>query len=567
MATKKHKKTRKQDDSQVGSTPDCLAFFLRVSLCLFVAICLGSPLTAAPPTVTHFYPPGGQRGTTVEVTAGGTFDRWPVQVWTDDKSISATAGKEKGRLSVDIAADAVPGIHWLRLHDEQGASTLRPFVVGTLPEVVEKEPNDEPGKPQPVASSSIVNGRLEKNGDVDVFAFPLKKGDTLVASIDAHRSLRSPMDGVLQVLSPDGFVVEENNDWDGLDPQVVFAAPKDGTYLIRLFAFPAVPDAGIRLSGGDTFVYRLTLTTGGFADYPVPLAVERKSGAQVAVTGWNIPKDVKTLTAPTAGEWATVFHPTLANSMRVRLESHPCWDTLRPEPSRTGPYTPPFSITGRLETRGKANEIPVAAKKGQALIVRAESRDLGLPVNPVIRVSDAAGKEVARAEPPKINRDSELTFTPPADGVYRVEVRDLHNDVGPRYVYRLRVAPPEPDFELAVVSDRFALAPGKPLDISVTVNRRGGFAKEVELMAEGLPAGVSAIAMPTGKGDGKALTVRVTTDKLGPSGAFKIVGRSKDLTSIVRSARAPLAEFETATTDLWLAVGGEVPPPPPKKKR
>ena len=35
----------------------------------------------------------------------------------------------------------------------------------------------------------------------------------------------------------------------------------------------------------------------------------------------------------------------------------------------------------------------------------------------------------------------------------------------------------------------------------------------------------------------------------------------------MRNARAPLAEFETTTPDLWLAVGGEVPPPPKKKKR
>lgn len=563
MATKRHKNTRNQKERQVSTTPACLAYLFRAFLCLFVANCLGSSLTAAPPTVTHFYPPGGQRGTTVEVTAGGNFDRWPVQVWTDDKSISATAGKEKGKLSVVIAADAVPGVHWLRLHDERGASSLRPFVVGTLPEVLEKEPNDESGKAQPIASSAVVNGRLEKNGDADVFAFPLKKGDTLVASIDAYRSLRSPLDGVLQVLSSEGFVLQENNDWDGLDPQVVFAAPKDGTYLVRLFAFPAVPDAGIRLSGGDAFVYRLTLTTGGFADYPVPLAVERKPGARVAVTGWNIPEVAKTLSVPAStDEWATVFHPTLANPLRVRLENHPCWDTLRPESS-----APPFSITGRLESRVKGNEFPVVAKKGQALTIRVESRELGLPVNPVIRVSDPAGKEIARAEPTKINKDTELTFTPPNDGVFRVDVRDLHNDAGPRFVYRMRIAPSEPDFELAVASDRFALTPGKPLDIAVTVNRRGGFAKDLELAAEGLPAGVSATVVSGGKGDGKILTLRLTTDKVGPSCSSRIIGRSKDLPGVTRTARAPLAEFETTTYDLWLAVGGEVPPPPPKKKR
>src|SRR5690348_1022672 len=103
---------------------------------------------AAPPNVTHLLPSGAKRGTTVEVAAGGTFERWPVKGWTSDKGITLAFGKEKGSVSIGVAADVTPGTHWIRLHDEQGASGLRPFVVGTLPEVVEQEPNDEAIRPQ-----------------------------------------------------------------------------------------------------------------------------------------------------------------------------------------------------------------------------------------------------------------------------------------------------------------------------------------------------------------------------------------------------------------------------------
>jgi hypothetical protein len=90
----------------------------------------------------------------------------------------------------------------------------------------------------------------------------------------------------------------------------------------------------------------------------------------------------------------------------------------------------------------------------------------------------------------------------------------------------------------------------------------------VEVAAEGLPAGVSAtVVRPAGKGDGKTVTLRLTADKPGPPGPFRIAGKAKDQAALVRAARAPLAEFETTTADLWLAVGGQVPPPPPKKKR
>src|SRR5689334_4854473 len=123
---------------------------------------------AAPPTLTYLYPAGAQQGKTVEVAAGGTFARWPVHVWTDRKGVEIKPAKDKGKLTVTSAAWAAPGVCWVRLHDEQGASELRPFILGTLPEVMEKEPNDEPAKPQTLASQPVlINGRLDKAGDVD----------------------------------------------------------------------------------------------------------------------------------------------------------------------------------------------------------------------------------------------------------------------------------------------------------------------------------------------------------------------------------------------------------------
>ena len=117
----------------------------------------------------------------------------------------------------------------------------------------------------------------------------------------------------------------------------------------------------------------------------------------------------------------------------------------------------------------------------------------------MIRVLDAAGKQLARAEPPNINKDSELSFAPPADGTYTVEVRDLNAGGGPRYVYRLRVAPPEPDFELAVAADRFALKPGTPLDIPVTLGRKGGFAKDVDSDGRGAAGRRDGGGRPAGR--------------------------------------------------------------------
>ena len=202
-----------------------------------------SALIAAPPKLDYLFPAGAQRGTTVEITAAGTFGRWPVKAHVEGAGVEVKAAKTSGKLVVTVAKDAEPGVYWIRLYDDEGATTARPFIVGMLPEVMEQEPNDDPKKPQVLPQSSIVvNGRLDKPGDVDTFAVKLTKGQTLVASVEANRILRSPMDGVLQILSADGFVLEQNDDYHGLDPQIAFAVPKDGSYLVRVFAFPSVPD-------------------------------------------------------------------------------------------------------------------------------------------------------------------------------------------------------------------------------------------------------------------------------------------------------------------------------------
>ena len=129
---------------------------------------------------------------------------------------------------------------------------------------------------------------------MDGFAVNLSRGQTLVASVEAARHLGSPMDAVLQVVSTDGFVLAQNDDDVGRDPRIVFEAPAAGTYIVRLFAFPATPDSSIRFAGGSAFVYRLTLTTGGFLDYAFPLAVGRDGPriveAQSAGTSPRIPK-------------------------------------------------------------------------------------------------------------------------------------------------------------------------------------------------------------------------------------------------------------------------------------
>jgi hypothetical protein len=503
----------------------------------------------APPAVAFVHPAGAQRGTSIEVTASGTIDA-NTQFASSDKALSLEPTKTAGKFKLTVAKDAIPGTYWLRAHNAEGASALRPFIVGTLPDVAEQEPNDDYRKAQAVERAAVVvNGKLEKSGDVDCFAVKLKKGETLVASLDAHHALRSPMDAMLQVLSADGFVLEENNDYRGLDPQGAFTAKSDGTYVVRVYAFPATPDSSVRYFGSDACVYRLTLTTGPFADFAFPPGAWPEDPVRpvLQLRGWNIGRDPFEVSSPGDQPLATVFGDKLANAVRIRREPH------RVFTKADKPLAPPFSFGGALTAQRGEARVPIAGKKGQVLSFEVRSRAFDLTVNPVVRLLDKDGKQLTRAEPAKLNADTTVpTFVLPADGAYTVAVSDLYNGGGTaRDCFLLRVLS-EPDYELALTSDRFTIVPGKPTLVPVTVARVRAFADAVEVVADGLPEGAKAEVVKDAK-QPSVITLSLTAEKP-VSGAFRVVGFVKDKPGFSRVARAPVAEFETATANLWLTV-------------
>ena len=75
----------------------------------------------------------------------------------------------------------MPGTRWLRLYDNKGAASPRPFVIGVNPEKTEKEPNDSLKQAETLGSGPItVNGRLQKRGDVDCFVIHMEKESLMI---------------------------------------------------------------------------------------------------------------------------------------------------------------------------------------------------------------------------------------------------------------------------------------------------------------------------------------------------------------------------------------------------
>jgi len=527
--------------------------------CVIAIAAIGGAATllAAPPKCDSLFPAGGQRGQQVDVTAAGSFGNWPVSVWVDRDGVQVEPDKDKGKFKINIA-DGASGVYLIRFHDGEGATQLRPFSVESLPEVMEIEPNDELTAATQIAQSSIVNGRLEKSGDVDGFAIEMKAGQTLVASLDANQTFGSPMDAVLQICSADGFVLAQNDDQRGVDPQIAFVAPRDGSYVARTFAFPLTPNSSIAFAGGSTFIYRLTLTTGGFVDHVFPLSAQPEVSADTLLFGWNLPAGAL-ITQASSSHRDRLFasHPEFASSVQQSLTTYPVV-TAAPDLSQTNPQPIelPAVVTGRIDTDRDEDVFLVTAAKGTKLSIQVESDSLGFLLDPLVQVLDADGKVIGEVDDTNRNRDCLLTQAIPADGPYRVVVRDVHRNGGFRYVYRMTIDEAKPDFALTLATDAYVLTPGKPLEIPVTIERRNGFNGEIEVSAIELPDGVrSEVAKSAAKGDSAKSVKVVLNAEAGPmSAAFRVVGKSAGEGAIERTAEYVIAGTTAEFSAAWLTV-------------
>ncbi|MEZ6113565.1 MAG: PPC domain-containing protein [Pirellulaceae bacterium] len=535
------------------------ANFAATTIVLGAWLLVESSVLAAPPTLNYFYPPGLQRGQTREITASGSFANWPAEVWIDRAGLSVACAADKGKLTVTAADDAEPGVYWLRVRDAEGASSVKPLIVGTLPETDEKEPNNAPNEPQKLAESTVVNGRLEKSGDVDGYAISLAEGDVLVASLVGNAILGSPMDAVLQICDARGFILEQTDDSGGLDPRLTFTATKAGDYTVRTFAFPSTPNSTVNFAGADTFVYRLSITKGPFVDHALPLAFARNAATEVRLSGWNLAGEqaTQTVEAPTEDANAVrVFSPDADGFVDLPVIDGPVLVAAE-DNSLEQPQTiaPPIDVSGRLAAE-QTHAFRFTATKGKKLRLKVLARTLLSPLDAVLLVFDSTGKMLQEIDDVARQRDPELVFTPPADGDYTVAVRDLHRRGGDRFVYRLSVSEVQPDFALSLAADSFVLKAGEPLEIAVTIDRRDGFSEPIEVSVDGLPDGVSAeTATSESKGDSaKSVKLKLTSDKAGATGPIRIVGRTGGDTPQQRVAEFDTTDPRWRLSDAWLTV-------------
>ncbi len=99
----------------------------------------------------------------------------------------------------------------------------------------------------------------------------------------------------------------------------------------------------------------------------------------------------------------------------------------------------PVVVNGTL--RGPERDMfRVAGKAGERRVFEVEARRCGSAVDPVLRILDGAGKQLARSDDsPGTGLDARLDFTFPKDGSYYVEVTDARFSTQAQNFYRLKM--------------------------------------------------------------------------------------------------------------------------------
>ena len=593
------------------STTSTMASFVPLSLALRIGrravlaivavLSLALAAEAAPPKLTAVFPTGVERGRTASMVAAGEFGKWPVQWRTDRPGLEVVSLADKGKVELRAAADAVPGWYWVRAIDAEGVTAARPVFVGTTRELEEAEPNDVVDKAQAMELPAAVSGKVAKSGDVDGYLVLLKAGEWLHAAVEANQPLGAPMDAVLQIAEVVGglpgstpfprraeaFVLEQRDDETGLDPRISFRAPRDGRYLVRVFAFPSEPNSTVGFAGADTYAYRLTLATAAFVDFVLPLArpVGGPEGPWTAESGAgdntgtpaasaSRPAQISPALAEDDGwpaedrQVSWTFDPATPGAAPIPWTNHTSVLAIAAALSAEGQKVSlPATISGRLLSAGSVATFRFDATKGQRWRFKVDARTLGFPLDACVELRDATGAVIAENDDANNQRDPLLAWTAPADGEFRVSVRDTYRHGGPRYAFRLTAEAIAADYGLGVANESFIVVAGKTVEIPVTIDRREGFAEEIEIQASGLPEGVTVAAVKSeNKGDAaKAvkLTISATAAAKPDSVRIRVTGMSTGPLAkrhrAVPATAAPAAgsgggSIGFAPRELWLTI-------------
>jgi len=487
-------------------------------------------------------------------------------------------------IEVSVASDAPPGDRELRLGGPRGLTNPLCFQVGPLPEVRELEPNDPKAFSKlvddpPLDLPVVLNGQIEP-GDVDRFRFRARKGQPLVIVTQARRLVPYLADAVpgwfqatVTLYDAKGNEVAFADDFRfDPDPVLYYEIPNGGVYTLE------IRDAIYR--GREDFVYRVAVGELPFITRIFPLGAPTESTTTALIGGWNLgttqlPLDTQpgdrrirqaALPQDTGGSNSV---PYAVDTLAEGNESEP-----NDSKGHAQPVDLPLIVNGRIAQPGDVDVFCFEGHAGERVVAEVVARRLHSPVDSLLRLTDSSDHVLAwnddsmRREDGYLypdmgllthHADSYLTAQLPQDGSYYVHLADAQQHGGEAYAYRLRIAPPQPDFALHVTPSSINVPAGRAAELTVYALRKDGFDGGIHLTLRNASTAftLNGGRIPAGH-DRIRITVSSDGTPLAEPAVLHIEGRAQIGTQTVRRLAQPADDMMQAFLYRHLAPAQEL---------
>lgn len=498
---------------------------------------------------------------------------------------------DKGaKLILQVDESVQPGAFPLHVLCKAGLSNPRLIRIDDSTKCSEQEDNHSTATANSIELPCGVCGTLTP-ADRDVYSFQAAAGETL--SFDLHASrLGSPLRGRLTLLDGNGRQIARaaagtTNRED--EPLLVHRFSKQGRYFVCV--------SELTYQGADYCAYYLRAGTFPIVTEVFPLGGQRGSNGDVVLSGGNlahprrVPLNVDEQSLLIARRTITTEDGFVEPQVLIAAGDLPeqSEDQLVRSGIKMDAISWPCTINGRIERDGETDRFPIQLMENQKVRIRVLAQRLGSPLDSVLVLKDANGKELATADdistkdwqPPSVRvnddpqlcDDAELDFTARKAGVYTIELTDRFREGGRQYAYRLEVDEPRPDFSLMVQPGTVVVANQKKQknrrqqiirdfygqgtgSLSIDKGGRGTLVVKllrrdydgpVDLRLDGLPTGLRAhpTTIPAGQ-DQAQLIIFADFDSPSSAGFVAVTGVGREgNTDIVRRAVHPVVFAST----------------------
>ena len=516
------------------------------------------------PKLLSMTPMGGPPGSSLELRVRGEDLEGIRSVWSDCDRLTAEVKAvkeiklEKTRFSrktyapgqevflqVDIAEDAAPGAHSLRLLTDWGLSGPVTLVVSDGKVVQEQpEPHNAPESAQLLNLPANLNGRIGRNGEVDFYAFEVLENQELQFEVLVAGGILP--DSPIHFRDPELILYQPSQGWfqgkaRRLETRVestIFLLPVEGGILRpRLrhrFSKPGrylVAVGSLAQKGGPGHNYQLRIAPIGSsapegqdrwtryrAAHDAPLLDWQERGfgreiqssrrQQLRARGAGSPDGNPAATL--SGEDAKKPGRSDAGpgGQSPPLVGYPSFVESEPDetPDLAAAISLPVILEGRIDAPGDLDHFRFALEAGQRVAFEIQTVDRMFPqLSPWLEVLDASGRTVCSNIYRSVENNSaywqkflqsKTIFTVEEGGEYILRLRDLTSRQGGKgFTYRVLVRPQVPHIGVVTLAggDHINLVPGEARPLKLTLEREEGLDQMVTLHLENLPPGIQVL--------------------------------------------------------------------------